>query len=379
MRIFNKFRGTKGFISMWERVLRFRYMITEQAKRRAKVLAFSERYGNEATKEAFGVSRRTLFRWQRALQSALGKLEGLNAGSTAPQKRNKRVVSPAVAERIITLRTEHPRLGKEKLHALLQQDGHRFSVSTIGRILADLKKAGRITKPVRYSLYGRTGNLIERRTKRRKKLRRPRGYRVLQVDTIVRFVDGVKRYILTAVDTEKRTAFAACYSNHGSRSAADFLVKCRRVLPDCPSALQTDNGSEFALHFERVCTENNLTHFHTYPRSPKMNAHVERFNRTLDEEFLRYHRALLRDDVYAFNERLMDWLLWYNGERPHHALGQVSPFQFILSTLPAGECHMWWTHTTAFFCGGILVYWSYGHKVESAFGGFNLVAEIWLQ
>ena len=76
-----------------------------------------------------------------------------------------------------------------------------------------------------------------------------------------------------------------------------------------------------------------------------MNAHVERFNRTLDEEFLRDHRALLRDDVSTFNARLVDWLLWYNAERPHHALGQVSPLQCILKSLPAEECQMWWTHT----------------------------------
>lgn len=347
MRIFNKFRGTKGFISMWERVLRFRYMITEQAKERVRILAFWERHGTAATREAFTVSRRTLYRWQRMLQRDSGRLEALNPQKTAPKNRRRRTIDPRVESRVIEWRTTHPRLGKEKLHALLCAEGYGRSVSTVGRMLSDLKRAGRLPTPVRYSLYGKTGNLIERHTKRKKKLRRPKGYRVLEVDTVVRFVDGVKRYILTAVDTKRRTAFAACYTNHGSRSAADFLVKCQEALPDCPSALQTDNGSEFALHFERACREYTLTHFHTYPRSPKMNAHVERFNRTLDEECLRYHRALLRDDVSAFNERLIDWLLWYNGERPHYALGQVSPFQFMIKSLPERECQMWWTHTYA--------------------------------
>ena len=49
MRQFNIFKGTKGWISMWERVLRFRDMITEQAKKRTKVLTFWQRYGDEAT------------------------------------------------------------------------------------------------------------------------------------------------------------------------------------------------------------------------------------------------------------------------------------------------------------------------------------------
>jgi len=331
---------------MWERVLRFRYMITEQAKERVRILAFWEKHGDAAAQEAFNISRRTLFRWQRALRAGAGRLEALNPQKTAPKNRRRRTIDLSVESFIISQRIVHARLGKEKLHALLAQEGYRGSVSTVGRILCDLKRAGRLPEHIRYSLYGNTGRLTALKTKRRKKLRRPKGCRVLQVDTVVRFIDGVKRYILTAVDTERRTAFAACYTNHGSASAADFLRKAYAVLPECPRALQTDNGSEFALHFAAACAEKNLTHFHTYPRSPKMNAHVERFNRTLDEEFLSGNRALLRDNVSAFNETLIDWLLWYNGERPHYALGQVSPFRFMLSQLPAETCHMWWTHTS---------------------------------
>ena len=46
------------------------------------------------------------------------------------------------------------------------------------------------------------------------------------------------------------------------------------------------------------------------------------------------------DDVAAFNEKLVDWLLWYNGERPHYALGQIAPLRFIMASLPIQECHM---------------------------------------
>src|SRR3989338_8638674 len=99
MRQFNKFRGTKGFISLWEQMIRFRYMITEQAKKRCRILAFWERHGDMATKEAFIVSRRTLYRWQTSLVQKGGKLEGLNPKSTAPQSRRKRLIPPGIAER----------------------------------------------------------------------------------------------------------------------------------------------------------------------------------------------------------------------------------------------------------------------------------------
>ncbi|MBI4122207.1 MAG: transposase [Parcubacteria group bacterium] len=323
-------------------------MISEQAKERCRILAFWEKHGDEAAKEAFAVSRRTLFRWACALRADSGKLEALNAKSRAPKRLRTRNTPEQVKDRVIALRTAHLRLGKDKIHAILMDEGYRGSVSTVGRILGDLKKRGRIPTRATLTVSARTGRLIERTYTPRRKLRRPKGYRVLETDTVVRFIDGMKRYVLTGIDTESRVAFAGAYTNHGSASAADFLRKTRAVLPSCPTDVQTDNGSEFALHFHRAVEASGL-HFNTHPHSPKENAHVERFNRTLDEEFLRPHRDLLRDDVAAFNEKLVDWLLWYNGERPHHALGQRSPLCAMMSSLPAEECQMWWTHTAICF------------------------------
>jgi transposase InsO family protein len=167
----------------------------------------------------------------------------------------------------------------------------------------------------------------------------------MELDTVVRFVDNTKRYILTAIDVERRFAFAGAYTTHSSASAADFLEKLIKVCPFPVTELQTDNGSEFALRFEEACAKRNLTHFHTYPRSPRMNGTVERFNRTLSEDFIAWNRALLRDDIDAFNEKLAEWLLWYNTTRPHEALGLVSPLRYIVSTLSKEECQMWWTRT----------------------------------
>ncbi|MEK7201730.1 MAG: integrase core domain-containing protein, partial [Patescibacteria group bacterium] len=332
-------------LSLWERTLRFRHMRNQkEAERRVKILTFWQEHGAKATADAFSVSRRTLYRWQAVLRHEHGRINALDPKSTAPEKKRSRRYPKGFTDRVITLRREHPRLGKEKLTPLLRNEGFRASVSFTGRALGDLKKRGLLPAPAPLSFQGKTGNLHERVVRRRKKLRRPKGYRVLEADTVVRFIDGTKRYILTGIDTEKRTAFAAAYTNHGSRSATDFFRKTRIVLPDCPADVQTDNGSEFALHFHAAVQEAGL-HFNTYPRSPKMNAHVERFNRTLDEEFLQGNRALLRDDVKAFNNKLVDWLLWYNGERPHHALGQVSPFRAMMRSLSREECQRWWTYT----------------------------------
>src|SRR3989344_9551366 len=89
MRIFNKFRGTKGFIPMWERVIRFRYMITDEAKRRTRILVFWEKYATRAVEEAFGTKRRTLFNWQKKLKEGERKLKSLNPKSKAPKQKRK--------------------------------------------------------------------------------------------------------------------------------------------------------------------------------------------------------------------------------------------------------------------------------------------------
>lgn len=157
MRIQSNLRGTKGFVTAHNRLLRFRYMISDKAKERVKILAFWEKHGTAATTEAFGVSKRTLERWQKALVEGQGKPEALNPKSTAPQRRRSRQTVSMVTDHIIELRTHHPRLGKDKLHALLAEGGYTGSVSTVGRILNDLKKQGLLPDPQPLSFYAKGG------------------------------------------------------------------------------------------------------------------------------------------------------------------------------------------------------------------------------
>ena len=62
-----------------------------------------------------------------------------------------------------------------------------------------------------------------------------------------------------------------------------------------------------------------------------MNSHIERFNRTIQEEFIDYHSYLLinPDD---FNRKLIDYLIFYNTKRVHKAFqNKLTPVQFMLS------------------------------------------------
>lgn len=348
MQIHNKTTGTKGIVSGWEEAVRFRDMITKEAEERAYILTFWERYGDAAAKEAHGASRPTLFRWQKMLRESGGKLSSLVPKSTTPKNRRKRIIPKSVEKLILTERSRE-KIGKDKLATLIRADGiGTQSSSTIGRILHDLKKQGKLLDPRRLSLNGKTGNLMERKpTKPYRKKLRSKGHKgaLVKADTVVRFTNGVKRYILTAIDLESEFAFAYAYPSHASIHAADFMRTFKLVAPVSLTHVQTDNGSEFADYFQSFCDDTDIVHFHAYPRSPRMNAEIERFNRTLSEAFIATHRQLLAYDLETFNRQLMDWLLWYNTRRPHWSIGLISPLRYICNKLTPEKSQMLWTST----------------------------------
>jgi len=354
MHIFSKFRGTKGFISTWERVIRFRYMITEEAKQRTRILAFWEKYGAEAVEEAFGTKRRTLFDWQRRLKEGGGKLESLSSLSKAPKQKRKRIWNELIISEIKRLRWTHPNLGKEKLYPELKEFCDLCNLKcpkprTIGRLIVDL--GGLRLFPQKLSHFGKTVKV-----NRRKVMRKPKDFVALYpghcvaFDTIEKIVDGCRRYIITFEDLYTRFSFAWSATSHASLAAEEFFNICKQIFPFSFDFVLTDNGSEFKKHFDEKVRGLHMTHYHTYPRTPKMNAHCERFNRTIQEEFVDYHMPLLKtpDD---FNKVLMEYLFWFNTKRVHCAFGnKLSPVQFMLSlpvnSLPE-KCRSGWPRTNS--------------------------------
>lgn len=189
--------------------------------------------------------------------------------------------------------------------------------------------------------------MIERkRPKKRKKLR-SKGHEggLVKADTVVRFTNGIKRYVVTAIDRESKFGFAYAYKSHSSKAAANFMQTFKSVAPIQLSHVQTDNGSEFQRHFEVLLKREGITHFHSYPRCPKMQSEVERFNRTISEAFIQKNRHLLAYDLEEFNRQLMEWLLWYNTRRPHWSLELKPPLRYICDQLTEKQSQMCWTST----------------------------------
>jgi putative transposase len=102
-----------------------------------------------------------------------------------------------------------------------------------------------------------------------------------------------------------------------------------------PAALRLDNGPEFTAEcFASWCDAQGITRLYIQPGKPDQNAFIERFNRTYREEVLDAYLF----DVPAEVQRVTDeWLIDYNEQRPHEALGRVPPTRFSPRPLPTPE------------------------------------------
>lgn len=360
MKIHCKYTGVKGFLTVYNHAVRYAYMITKTALKRMKILIHWERHGMESTIHAFEVSERTLWDWKTRLNKGGGKPEALNPRSKAPKEKRKRLWDYRILGEIRRLRgaDAHPNLGAEKLHPLLLDFcdvggiAECPSPSTIERLIADL--GGLRVFPQKVTHFGKV-----KKVNRQKVLRKPKDLiplypgHVVALDTIEKQRNGRRMYILTAIDILTRTTFAIATKSHSSKTFAHFFFLIMRIFPYEIKNVLTDNGSEFKLHLNTLLTKNKIAHYHTYPKTPKMNAHCESFNGTIQEEFVDYHVNLLFDNTTKFNERMREYLEFYNTKRVHCAfknkkvpLEALTESEYYSKKLPA-ECRSGWGYSSS--------------------------------
>lgn len=277
----------------------------------------------------FGISRQSFYRWRRRYDPL--DLSSLEGRSHCPRRRRQPTWSFPLAERILSLRLQFPRWGKDKLAVLLRQQKQPVSTSMVGRILSHLQRHGRLLEPPRARVPGSRRALRPRPYA----VRKPKQYAVsqpgdlVQVDTLdVRPVPGVVFKQFTARDVVSRWDVIQAHPRATALAATDFLDTLQLRMPFPIRALQVDGGSEFAAQFEQACQQRGLHLFVLPPRSPKLNGAVERANRTHTEEFYQIHPCSL--EMNKLNRELRLWEQTYNTVRPHQSLGYLTPQQFLL-------------------------------------------------
>lgn len=333
MRQKNITKGTVGWNSLYNEILS-RGELSEDDKEtiryRVKVIDHFRAFGLASTLDAFDESRATIYRWNKVLNDTKGNIYKLAKTSTKPKTFRKGKIPLSVYDFVQRHKELQPKLGKLKISALIERElGLIISPNTVQRIIDELKRRG-ILKPLkRLSLHAKTGKLHYLKQRNIFKTRR-NGYTPtkpgdhIQIDTVVFFHNGARYYLLTAIDIFSREAYASISQSASSLSAKLFLEYI--LTQQTIIHIQTDNGSEFHKYFDEACTELQITHFWNTPRNPKQNAFIERFNRTIQEEFLKYHRHLLYEShLTKLKSALSGYLSWYNTYRPHHSLGLLTP------------------------------------------------------
>ena len=276
----------------------------------------------------FGISRQTFYRWRKRYEPL--DLTTLEERSHCPHHRRQPTWSFLLERKVLTLRLQFPRWGKDKLAVLLRQQGEAVSTSMVGRIVTRLKGTGQLREPARLAVPGSRRRLRPRPYA----VRKPRQYAVsrpgdlVEVDTLdVRLVPGVGFKQFTARDVVSRWDVIQAHDRATAFAASQFLETLLHRMPFPVRALQVDGGSEFAAEFEQACQQRGLHLFVLPPRSPKLNGAVERANRTHTEEFYQVTPCSL--EMKKLNRELRQWEKIYNTVRPHQALGYLTPLQFL--------------------------------------------------
>ena len=325
----------------WRQVAKLQHLSREAFRRLDWIIFYETKGGLNAsyTCRHFGIAPKTFYKYLNRFNQNPSSLEDY---SKAPLKVRHREIALEQEDRIVSLRKANMFYGKEKLRAEYQE-AYDEDISS-WKIWYTIKKHNLFPDPQRTEKE----RLKRQRSQRRKKItelknknKQALGY-LIQVDTIVLHLFGLRRYILTAIDNFGKLAFARVYRNQSSYSAADFLKRLNFLFDHEITNIQTDNGSEFLKDFEKACQELKLNHYFSRTRTPKDNCYVEYFNRTLQKEWL--SQGNFHPDISVMNKSLTQWLIKYNFTRRHASLGNLSPINYCVKNkkvLPMYPTRTW--------------------------------------
>jgi len=303
--------------------------LSREARNRLEWLIHYETKGkNNASQTCryFGIAPKTFYKWRKVFDGK--NLRLLESKLHIPCNKRKRAITQTEEARIVALRKDHIRWGKMKLQ--------RLYMNIYGEPVSSWKVQYTIKQHNLYWHPIRNEKLQQKRKRNQSKKRitelkkRPFPGYLIALDTVVMYWNGTKRYIITAIDTVSKIAFARMYTSKSSRNAADFLQRVVYLLDGSVLNTLNDNGSEFHKEFIEACAELHLSQYWSRVRTPTDNPMDERFNRTLKEEFIQLGN--MTDDTVRFNHNLTEWLIEYMFVRPHQSLGYDTPWEFYSKT-----------------------------------------------
>lgn len=281
-----------------------------------------------------GVHRTTIWRWKRKwlhlnehrqfanrnrphrMAGAQFRLTGcswLIPTLSSQPHTSPRAVSEQTVARVLELRSRLKRCAEVIWHYLVHRDGIQVSLSSVRRILRR-----------HHCFDGARKQRVRRDNPRRPQVTQPG--ELVEVDTIhhVDPTSGRRLYYYTIIDLYSRMAHVTMSTSLRQGLAVQAILAAREAFGFSFAMVQSDNGPEFRRYFEQALQKNSIATRHTRLGRPNDNAHVERFNRTIQTECIGYYwrRSV---PLQRQRETLSRYMDFYNNERVHLGLQLRTP------------------------------------------------------
>jgi len=266
----------------------------------------------------WNVARQTVHVWLERYEA--DGLEGLADRSHRPAHCPHQM-SAAVEAELLEMRRAKPYWGARRLALELGRKGVELAPSK-SAVYRSLVRAGVIDPLQR-----------QRRKEIWKRWERAAPMELWQFDVVHGFLlaDGTSAKALTGIDDHSRFCVSArLMARERTQAVCDGFNSALNAY-GVPAQVLTDNGKVFTgrfaqppveVLFDRICRENGVDHILTQPRSPTTTGKIERFHRTLRIEF---NTRQVFKTLKTAQEALDEWVTYYNSQRPHQSLGDLTP------------------------------------------------------
>src|SRR5512135_2703099 len=284
-----------------------------ELRRKAVQLCVEEGFPVAQVARDLRVGLSTLGKWIRTYRTQ--GAAGLEGKPRPPRTRTPQV-APAVKQQVVALKRRHPDFGIQKISQFLR----RMFLLPVSRetVRRELHAHALLPKPkVKHPRRPAAPRFFERATPNQ----------LWQTDIFTFRLGGKNAYLIGFLDDHSR--YVVGLDVFRSQTAEHVLEVYRRAVAEygVPKEMLTDQGRQFSswrgtTRFEAELGKDRVHHLKSRPHHPMTLGKIERFWKTIWEEFL--ERAQF-DSFESASERVRLWVKHYNHRPPHQSLEGLCP------------------------------------------------------